>query len=230
MAAIVIRGIAAHVLSVVKNWPPISCGSPCWNSVMSAPAAKMRSPPVSTTAPGGSEVNDSAAESSCRRTSDEIAFTFGLSSRTTATPLSRRSTCTTIVSSAMAADVSGVPALLDPAEDLVGRRVRIGRAVEHPPAQLLEPLAPAGLAGPVEQPLDHDGPQLLDHPLLPATAELARLLQILAVGLDRRPYLVDALASRCDRGHDRRPPAVGVTVTGHQQSGHVEHVLEIPPG
>ena len=106
MAAIVILGMAAHVFSVCRNSAPIWLGSPFWNSEMSAPAAKMRLPPVITTAPGGSDVKDSAASNSCRRTSAEIAFTFGLSSRTTATPFSRRSTWTTMLSSDMTADVS----------------------------------------------------------------------------------------------------------------------------
>ena len=64
------------------------------NSPMSAPAAKMRSLPVTTTAPGGLAVRSSAAARSCRSSSDDSEFTLPFWSRTRATPSSPRSTAT----------------------------------------------------------------------------------------------------------------------------------------
>src|SRR5437899_800865 len=58
----VTRGMAAIASSASRKWAPTeraSSGPP--NSEMSAPAAKMRSPPVTTTAPGGSRVSSAAA-------------------------------------------------------------------------------------------------------------------------------------------------------------------------
>ena len=63
------------------------------NSEMSAPAAKTRSPPVTTTAPGGSSRERArAAPRAGAAAPCESALTFGWSRRTTATPSSRRST------------------------------------------------------------------------------------------------------------------------------------------
>ena len=62
-----IRGIAAIASSVATKWPPMTAAS--WgppNSEMSAPAAKIRSPPVTTTAPGGSACRSSATAFSWR--------------------------------------------------------------------------------------------------------------------------------------------------------------------
>ena len=61
------------------------------NSEMSAPAAKIRSPPVTTTAPGGSALNASAASFSSASRAADRALTLPLASVTTATPSPRRS-------------------------------------------------------------------------------------------------------------------------------------------
>jgi hypothetical protein len=66
------------------------------NSEMSAPAAKIRSPPVTTTAPGGSSVRARAASRSPATTAPDNAFTLPLASVMTATPSARRSSPTTL--------------------------------------------------------------------------------------------------------------------------------------
>src|SRR5437764_4932697 len=104
----VARGMAAIASNESRNWPPTvraSSGPP--NSLMSAPAAKMRSPPQTTTAPGGSDVSDSAAAASCRSNSVERAFILGRSSRMTATPSSRLSTVTNSLTAGEASEQKG---------------------------------------------------------------------------------------------------------------------------
>ena len=73
----------AAVIVPASSWPP--------NSEMSAPAAKTRSPPVITTAPGRSAASSSAASCSSRSNAPESASTLPLANVMTATLSSRRS-------------------------------------------------------------------------------------------------------------------------------------------
>src|ERR1039458_4048823 len=119
MAAMVMRGIAASASNAARNWRPMAIASagPA-NSVMSAPAAKILSPPHTTTAPGGSSINPTVAASSWHRTATDKALAFGRSSLMIATPSSRRPTLTN------SSDMAGT---LQPelSEQLVGRPVRV---------------------------------------------------------------------------------------------------------
>ena len=64
------------------------------NSLISAPAAKIRSPPVITTAPGGFAVKSRAISHKRARTAWLRALTLGLFKVTMATPSERRSSNT----------------------------------------------------------------------------------------------------------------------------------------
>ena len=97
MAAMVARGMSATALSARRNSCPICSASARVmtsvgasadrNSEISAPAAKIRSPPVTTTAPGGSVAQALGRRRRAARSSSfDSAFTLGLSRRTTATP------------------------------------------------------------------------------------------------------------------------------------------------
>ena len=76
--------------SAARSVPP--------NSVMSAPAEKMRSAPVMTTAPGRSAASSSMARRSSASSPIEREFTGGRSSRNTAT-LPTRSLVTAVLMS-----------------------------------------------------------------------------------------------------------------------------------
>src|SRR4029453_15676255 len=123
--------------------PGEDCSGPP-NSEMSAPAAKIRSPPVTTTAPGGSSVRATATASSCASNPLDKGLTLGFSSRTPATPSLRRSTCT----SASSADMGGT---LRVAEEPVGGRPRGEVTRRHRVGQLRRLRAGGHGPGPLQQ-------------------------------------------------------------------------------
>ena len=80
------RLVEATPIDSASDGPP--------NSEMSAPAAKIRSPPVTTTAPGGSSVRSGRPPRNSASSALDSAFTLPLASVMTATPSARRSSST----------------------------------------------------------------------------------------------------------------------------------------
>src|SRR5580698_4075725 len=99
------------------------------NSEISAPAAKIRSPPHTTTAPGGSSANDSTAAANSSSKPTDSALALGRSRRTKATP----SGCRVTVMNAIRATLRAGDAV----HDLLRRRPRIDRPPYHRAHQLL---------------------------------------------------------------------------------------------
>ena len=94
MAAMVARGTAARAPRALVKFAPTAPAPAPSSSTMSAPAAKIRRPPHSTTAPGGSSRSAVAAAKICPSTAPESALALGRSRRISATPSGRRSTVT----------------------------------------------------------------------------------------------------------------------------------------
>src|SRR3982074_219545 len=162
MAAMVTLGRAASPSRARRNRPPISAAlSGPANSSMSAPAAKMRSPPHTTTAPGGSASSSPATAPSWRSSSTDSAFILGRSRRMRATPSGRRSTDTN--DSAMRRATLAPrrsAALAGGAQNPLGRGVGIALAGHHLAQQSVELVALAGLVGALLQAARHDGADL----------------------------------------------------------------------
>src|SRR5581483_10632156 len=201
MAAIVTLGMAAMVSNARRNTAPMrtaSSGPPNW--AMSAPAANTRSPPHTTTAPGGSFTRASAASPSSVRSSTDSAFIFGRSRRTTATPSAPRSTCTNSGSA------------IRRVKQTLGRRVRVESAGQHLVAQPVELLAAAARVRVLLDPAGDDLADLVGDARCSPLLELAVLLEEGAVLADRLPQLGDPFALRRDRAHDRGAPLAHVHV------------------
>src|SRR4051812_30050181 len=174
-------------MAVVMTRP--SSGPP--NSLMSAPAAKMRSPPVTTTAPGRSAASASARARNVRINAPDRAFTLGLSRVRMATPSSRRSRRTSSGS-------SGIPRpylSADPLQQLVGRRPGVEAASNDARLQPVVPVAPAQLAGPDVEPRDDDAAQLVAQAPLPPLLQHAGLLGEAAMVEHGLPQLGRPLAA-----------------------------------
>ena len=192
------RGSTAVIRAPPPSAPP--------NSEMSAPAAKIRSPPVITTAPGGIAVQARPRSRAAGRATPARALTLPLSSVTTATPSSRRSSVTN-GSSAHAPD--GIMRRADAVQHGVGGRPRIGLVARSlagggdPTARRCRSGGPAARGA-----VGDDLAQLLPARKA-ARARVGRWpRRDLAVGVDRPPRAVDAIPGR---------PTVG-TIGGRQLS------------
>src|SRR3954447_20035974 len=211
------RGIAAIASSapwIATVIRPASSAPP--NSEMSAPAAKIFSPPVITTAPGGDAPSSTPISWSRRTTPLESAFTLPFFSVTIATPSSLRSSVTSsslIHSSCVEHTV----------QHAVGRCPGIGLVGCDRLGQLVPPIACADLASPLMEPIGNDLAQLLTGTERPSRRQLSALLGVLPVGVDRIPQRADTVIARRHGGHDRRSPAVV------RQVREIEHLLEIAP-
>src|SRR5829696_6546160 len=141
---------------------------------MSAPAAKMRSPPVTTTARAGFFVSSPATDANLDSSSSDSALTLGLFNVTTAMLSSRRSNSTSSSFSGMTPTLvrSGVDAL----EHLVGRTPGVELAIEHVALQRVPPIAATQLLGPHLETSRDDVAQFLTH------AELASLVENTVAG------------------------------------------------
>src|SRR5215471_11992416 len=193
------RGNAASVFSapwIVVPMTRASSGPP--NSLMSAPAAKMRSPPVTTTAPGRSAASASAWARSLRISAPDRALTFGLSRVRTATPSSRRSRRTSSGSSAIRRPYRLRLLRAYCLQQGVGRRPRIEAPVEHARLDLLVALVPTQLPGPGVEAADDDGAQLVAQPAVAALLEQPGLLGVAPVVEHRLPQLGHALTAGSD--------------------------------
>src|SRR5690606_9770969 len=232
MAAIVARGMSATALRARRKCCPRASASlremtrlgssGARNSEISAPAAKIRSPPVTTTAPGGSSWRTRAAASSWRSSSVESAFTLPCCRRRTATPPGRRSTWTR--GSGMAGDATPIgpsTRTRSPVEELLGGRPRVDGPVGHLGGHLAE--APVGLAlDPLAHERGHDLDDLVGQPLPSPHGQLPGGLEVSPVLADRGPQLVHPALLGGDGLHDRGPPAA--------VDREVEHPGEVSTG
>src|SRR5947209_6264316 len=194
--------MAATASNASRNWPLMraaSSGPP--NSEMSAPAAKILSPPVTTTAPGGSAVNPRAASVISPSTATERALAGGRSSRNTATPSSLRSSRTNSLISLRTLTAVSV-------EQTARRRVGVEAPLDDLVQQAIEVRALATIVGALLHALADDVAQLVGQPLRPTLLEQAVLGEEGAVLADRRPQFVDTVAGGRDSHHDRRRPVL----------------------
>src|SRR3954454_19320906 len=188
---------------------------------MSAPAANMRSPPVTTTARAGSLVSSSATDANLDSSSSDSALTFGLFNVTTAMLSSRRSNSTSSSFSGMTSTLvrSGVDTL----EHLVRCTPWVDLSIEHIALQRLPPIGATQLLGPQLESTSDDVAQLFAH------AELSTLVEHTVVGDETSmrengiPHLRHALSGGADCSQDRWPPRF------RREVGQVEHLLEVAP-
>src|SRR5438552_2874683 len=139
-----------------------SSGPP--NSEMSAPAAKILSPPVTTTAPGGSAVRPRAASAISPRSATDSALAGGRSRRRIATPSSPRSTCTS--SLIVSGTLTGVGV-----QQSARRCVGVEAALDHLVEEAVEVGTLASLVGALPDALADDVAQLLGQALRPTLLE-----------------------------------------------------------
>src|SRR5688572_19743830 len=181
MAAITGRGMAARPSKA--RWKlPISRSVTVWIWLISAPAAKTRSLPASTTAlSSGSAARPSMRSPNSSSSSADRAFIGGRLNRMSSTPLSRRSV---VMNSAMAGTLG---------ERLRQQRLGGGVGVDlaglDGGGQLVEALTLQQVAGPFVEAGDDDGAQLLADPLRAPGGEAAVALEEGPVGQDRLPQL-----------------------------------------
>ena len=219
------------------NAPPTtraSSGPP--NSVMSAPAANSRSPPVTTTAPGGSSVSAGRrglqlAEEGLR----DRALTLGLSRRTTATPSSRRSTCTSgVLLRTWRQDPTPLPGppLGSGAEQLVGGGPRVELARGHRVGQLRRPVARRDRPGPAPAAAPPTS-RVTSSDAAGAGARPARRWRSRWVRWSAPPPTRSATPAPDGGGgaHDRRPPPPPDGASPRTPAeGDVQHALEVAGG
>src|SRR3954468_9980041 len=149
------RGIAAMASSapwIATVIGPASSAPP--NSEMSAPAAKIFSPPVITTAPGGDAPSSTPISCSRPTTALDNAFTLPLCSVTIATP---SSLCSSVTRSSLI-DSSCVQHTV---QHGVGGSPRIGPMVGDGLRQRVPPISGADLTSPLVESIGNDLAQLL---------------------------------------------------------------------
>ena len=202
-----------------------SAGPP--NSLMSAPAANTLSPPVTTTAPGGSSVSALRRDLELRSTSLDSALTFGLSSRTTATPSSRRSTSPGSRASGAAPEPHPRPARWrslgrhvlaplahrrDPSQELVGRRPRVELARLDGGAHAREVGTVAQRSHLLDDPFADDGQQLVANSQRTLLLEPSARAQPRPMRVDRSHDLVGPFVTSTPPS---APPAAAIASSGN---------------
>src|SRR6185437_3524208 len=216
MAAMVTRGRRARAPRVAWKLALTSSGPPSiW--AMSAPAAKMRRPPQTTTAPGRSAARSSAMARNWTSTVADRALAFGRSSRTRATPSGRRSTVTKVSTGAPTGS-----AFPNRGEQAVGGVVGVDPAVGQGADGVGEVVTGGHLLDLAEESGDEDPAELGGEPLPAAFGQPAGGGEVGPVPGDLGPQGVDAVSGGGDGIDDRRPPVA--------RHGQVEHLFEVPTG